>query len=67
MKCAERMVGCGGGVGLKVFPTVSFTDLDQSSEIIIFGSIWTTFEANTTFWGSWGSSKNWIELKVKPA
>ncbi len=46
--------------------TVGFTDLDQSSEIIIFESIFTVFEASSIFWGSWGCSINWLELKIKP-
>ncbi len=43
---------------------VSFTDLDQgSSKMFIFGSI---FEASFIFWGSWGSSKYWLEHKIEP-
>ncbi len=34
--------------------------------MIIFGSILTTFEASFIFWGSWGSIKNWLELKIEP-
>ncbi len=42
--------------------TVSFTDFDLS----ISESTLTTFEASSTFWCSWGSSKNWLELKIEP-
>jgi len=34
--------------------------------MIIFGSILTTFELSSIFGGSWGSIKNWLELKIKP-
>ncbi len=34
--------------------------------MIIFESTLTTFEASFIFWGSWGSIKNWLELKIKP-
>ncbi len=46
--------------------TVSFTDLDQSSEMIYFESILTTFEESFIFQGSWDGSKNWLELKIGP-
>jgi hypothetical protein len=32
----------------------------------IFESTLTTFEASFIFWGSWGSIKNWLELKIEP-
>ncbi len=34
--------------------------------MIIFESILTTFEASFIFWGSWGSIKNWLKLKIEP-
>ncbi len=34
--------------------------------MIIFESTLTTIEASFIFWGSWGSIKNWLELKIKP-
>jgi hypothetical protein len=34
--------------------------------MIIFESTLTTFEASFIFWGSWGSIKNWLELKIEP-
>jgi hypothetical protein len=34
--------------------------------MIIFESTFTTFEASFIFWGSWGSIKNWLELKIEP-
>jgi hypothetical protein len=36
------------------------------SEMIIFESTLTTFEASFIFRGSWGSIKNWLELKIEP-
>jgi hypothetical protein len=45
--------------------TVSFTDLDQS-KMIIFEYVMTIFKASIIFRGSWGTSKNWLEHKVKP-
>ncbi len=36
------------------------------SKMIIFESILTTFEASFIFRGSWGSIKNWLELKIEP-
>ncbi len=36
------------------------------SKMIIFESTLTTFEASFIFWGSWGSIKNWFELKIEP-
>ena len=36
--------------------TECVTDLDKRSEMIIFESILTTFEASFVFSGSWGSS-----------
>ncbi len=38
-----------------VVPTVSFTDLDQSREIIIFVSLLTTFEASFIFFVAAGT------------
>ncbi len=35
--------------------------------MIIFKSTLTTFEESFIFWGSWGSIKNWLELKIEPA
>ncbi len=35
--------------------------------LLIFGSILTTFDASFIFWGSWGSIKNWLELKIEPS
>jgi len=32
----------------------------------IFESFLTTFEASIVFWGSWGSSENWLEPKTLP-
>ncbi len=34
--------------------------------MIILESTLTTFEASFVFWGSWGSIKNWLELKIEP-
>ncbi len=34
--------------------------------MIIFESTLITFEACLIFWGSWGSIKNWLELKIEP-
>jgi hypothetical protein len=34
--------------------------------MIIFELILTTFETSFNFRGSWGSIKNWFELKIKP-
>jgi hypothetical protein len=34
--------------------------------MIIFELTLSTFEASFTFRGSWGSIKNWLELKIKP-
>ncbi len=46
--------------------TVSFMDLDQGNEKIIFELLLTIFELSSSFGGSWGSSKNWIELIIEP-
>jgi hypothetical protein len=46
--------------------TVCFTDLDQGSKMIIFESILATFIASVVFSSPKGSSKNWLELKIKP-
>jgi hypothetical protein len=45
---------------------VSFTDLDQGSEKIIFESFLISFESSFSFCGSRGSSKNWLKLKIEP-
>ncbi len=48
---------------------VCFSNLDQGSKIIIFESIWIncdTFIASIIYRGCWGSSKNWLELKIEP-
>ena len=42
-------------------------DLAQRINIIIFKSLLTTFEASIIFLGNWGSSKNWLKPKTKPA
>jgi hypothetical protein len=34
--------------------------------MIIYESPLTTFEASFIFLASWGSIKNWLELKIKP-
>jgi len=34
--------------------------------MIIFGSILTTFELRSIFWGSWGSIENLLEPKIEP-
>ncbi len=47
------------------FHTVCFTTLDYMSEMIIYESISTTFEESFNFQDSCGSSKNWLELKIK--
>ncbi len=47
--------------------TVTFTDLDQGSEIIMFESILTAFEPSSIFCVSQGSNKNWLELKIEPS
>jgi hypothetical protein len=44
---------------------VSFTLLDEDSEMIIFESILTTFEIAPFFTAS--SSKNWLELIIEPS
>jgi hypothetical protein len=43
-------------------------DLDSQSEMIIFGSILTTFESSRSsiFGDSWGIIKNWLEPKTEP-
>jgi len=47
--------------------TECVTDLDkQSSKMIIFESILTTFELSIIFRGSWGSSVNCLEPEIKP-
>jgi hypothetical protein len=45
--------------------TVSLMDLDQGSEMIIFESILTDFEASTIFSSSRVSGKSWLDLKVE--
>ncbi len=47
-------------------PTVWFTDSYQGTEMIIFESILTTFISMIVFKDLWGSSKNWLELKIEP-
>jgi len=34
--------------------------------MIIFGSLLTAFEASSSFLGSWGSFKNWLNSKIIP-
>jgi len=47
--------------------TKCVTDLDlHTKEMIIFGSILTTFESSSIFGGSSGSVENWLEPKIKP-
>ncbi len=42
-------------------------DLDyEVRRLIIFGSIFTTFELSIIFGGSWGCIENWVEPKIKP-
>jgi hypothetical protein len=46
--------------------TVSFTDLDQRIELIIFESILNPFVKQAPFyWGSRGSIENWLKLKIE--
>ncbi len=44
--------------------TVCFINLDHVSEMIIFKSILTTLIASIIFRSRWGSSKNWLKLKI---
>ncbi len=43
-----------------------YSEFQGFSETIIFGSILTTFDVSFIFWGSWGSIKNLLELKIEP-
>jgi len=54
------------GVGKTYYEhsTECVTDLDQGSEMIIFGSILTTFESSNIFGGS--SIENWLKPKTEP-
>jgi hypothetical protein len=54
------------GVNLCLISTVSFTDLDQGSEMIIFESILTTFKESVIYRRNWGGGKNWLEPKIEP-
>jgi hypothetical protein len=47
-------------------PTVCFTDLDKGRKMIIFESILTSFIESVIFRGPWGSTKNWLKLKIEP-
>ena len=38
----------------------------HGSEMIIFESILNTFITRVVFRGGWGSSENWLELKIEP-
>ncbi len=49
-----------------ILATECVTDLDDQSDMIIFESLLTTFEAIFIVWGSWAICKNWLELKTKP-
>jgi hypothetical protein len=51
---------------LKITTSVSSTDLDHESEMIIFQMISTTFEASSIFTGRWGNSKIFFKFKIKP-
>ncbi len=44
---------------------MSFTDLDRVGESIILSQFWPLLK-QASFLGSWGSSKNWLELEIKP-
>jgi len=48
----------------RAFCTMCVTDLGWRCDLIIFGSILTTFESNI-FWGSWVSIKIWLQPKTK--
>jgi len=49
---------------IKYLKKLSVTELDYQTEMIIFGSILTTFESSSVFEGSWGSIENWLEPKT---
>ena len=51
----------------KLFATECFRYLNfgKRSDMIIFGSLMTTFEVSNIFWGSCDSCKNWLEPKIK--
>ena len=36
------------------------------NDMIIFESLLTTLEPSSIFWGSWGSSENWLEPVLTP-
>jgi hypothetical protein len=46
-------------------PTECVTDLDLQIEMVIIGSILTTFDSSGIFGGSQGSIENWLEPKNK--
>jgi len=50
----------------KMIATECVADLDYQSEMIIFGSILTTFQSRIIFGGRWGSIENWLEPKTEP-
>jgi len=41
-------------------------DLDQQSEMIIFGTILTTLKSSIVFRGSRGSVENFLEPRIEP-
>ncbi len=58
----EAQISIFWPVILHSYPTMNFTDLDQGIKMIILESNLATFEASFIFWGSWGSSKNWLKM-----
>jgi hypothetical protein len=44
---------------------ISFTDLDRC-QADYFESLLTSLEASFIFYGSWSSTKNWLELIINP-
>jgi hypothetical protein len=52
-------------ISTKTASTVS-TYLDQGSKMVIFESILTSFIESVIFRAPWGSTKNWLKLKIEP-
>jgi len=58
LKCMYRMTNDFTHFKMSKLTTVSFSDLDQGIEMIIFEPILTTFEASFIFWGNWDSGSS---------
>ena len=58
----------GKSISILKYPTIWIRRIRLNLDItkmIIFKPLFTTFEVISIFWGNWGSSRKWLDPKIK--